>query len=257
MSVNHQLRGERRRTVGSRSGPALPVGRYPAGATPSPSPSPFSTEPLHPPFHLNCLQTEILPTTTLLCAQSSPPQPSLSPRQPSPRHQPIAAGSSQRHGSAAGDLAAQHHDAGEPGARSMPPEGGERMRGGRQGRRGEVVVCCRGALPGSQWPRVCATRLTKPALEHAVGPSCRRGFKLAWHLGSPPRLPALPQSVFHVTAMRGLFPDDYYKDVTMKNLDGEGMPEPTSQLASSCRLTCSPPPSVTPHLPSPERRHVD
>ena len=31
-----------------------------------------------------------------------------------------------------------------------------------------------------------------------------------------------PQSVFHVSAMRGLFPDSYFKDVTMKNLDGEG-----------------------------------
>ena len=30
-------------------------------------------------------------------------------------------------------------------------------------------------------------------------------------------------SIYHMTQLRGLFPDSYYEDVTMKKLDGEMM----------------------------------
>lgn len=31
---------------------------------------------------------------------------------------------------------------------------------------------------------------------------------------------AAVQSVFHVTALRGLFPEGYYREITMRNLEG-------------------------------------
>lgn len=46
------------------------------------------------------------------------------------------------------------------------------------------------------------------------------------HRDSLPLLPdaqvrcLLRVSVYHMSAMRGLFPEDFYKDVNMKNLDG-------------------------------------